>query len=285
MIGAVGSFPLPRVAEWSGVPIDVVRRWVEHGLLEPLPTTTQRFSFRALVTARTLAQFWRAGWTVPRLARAVAAVRPLEPDLDAALAGLLDSRTERVLALRSADGRLLEPGGQQLFDFADADRVGDGAGEPVPMRSPADWQALAVEAEAEGRLEAAASAYRLAAEHLGGEAWLALGNCLHALRRRGEAAHAFAAAVADRPDCAEAWNNLGIVRAELGDRDGAEDALRRALEWAPHFADAHFNLAELLAVRDEFDGARRHWQAYLAFDSSSRWAEQVRRRLRVHGRR
>lgn len=285
MIGAVGSFPLPRVAEWSGVPIGVVRRWVENGLLEPLDGEVPRFSFRALVTARTLAQFWRAGWTVARLARAVAAVRPWEPDLDAALAGLLDSRGERRLALRTADGRLLEPGGQQLFDFADAGRGPELPAAPVPMRSAQDWQALAIEAEVEGRLEAAASAYRLAAEGLGGDAWLALGNCLHALRRRGEAAHAFAAAVADRPDCAEAWNNLGIVRAELGDRDGAEEALRRALEWAPHFADAHFNLAELLAVRNEFAGARRHWQAYLVFDSDSRWAEQVRRRLRAHGRR
>ncbi len=61
--------------------------------------------------------------------------------------------------------------------------------------------------------------------------------------------------------------------------------MQQSLHLVPHYADAHYNLAEVLAVLDDYAGARRHWQAYLAYDPNSRWAEQVRRRLRVHARR
>jgi tetratricopeptide (TPR) repeat protein len=279
------AFPLVRVAEWSGVPSTVARRWVAAGLLEPLAGQPAQFPFRALATARTLAQLWRAGWTVPRLVRALAALRQVEPDLEAALAGLLEARGERQWAVRTADGSLMEPGGQRLFDFGAAGPADDRGDEPLPLRSAADWFAIGVDAETEGRLEDAERAYQRAVGPDHAEAWFNLGNCQYALRRRSQAAHAFAAAVAADPSWAEAWNNLGIVRGELGDRQGAAAALQQALHLVPHYADAHYNLAEVLAVLDDYVGARRHWQAYLAYDPNSRWAEQVRRRLRLHARR
>ena len=279
------AFPLVRVAEWSGVPITVARRWVAAGLLEPLPGPAAMFPFRALATARTLAQLWRAGWTVPQVVRAAAAVRQIEPDLDTALAGLVEARGERQWAVRTADGGLVEPGGQRLFDFGASTPGEERGGEPLPLRSAGDWFATGVEAEAEGRFEDAVRAYQRAVGPANAEAWFNLGNCQYALRRRSQAAHAFAAAVAAEPGWAEAWNNLGIVRGELGDRPGAAAALQQSLHLVPHYADAHYNLAEVLAVLDDYAGARRHWQAYLAYDPNSRWAEQVRRRLRVHARR
>lgn len=285
MTPASAAFPLARVAEWSGVPITVARRWAAAGLLEPQSASTTQFPFRTLATARTLAQLWRAGWSVPRLVRALAALRTVEPDLDAALTSLLGARHERQVAVRTADGSLMEPGGQRLFDFAATDPADDCSSEPLPLRTVDDWFAIGVDAETEGRLEDAERAYQRAVGPDRAEAWFNLGNCQYALRRRGQAAHAFAAAVAADPSWAEAWNNLGIVRGELGDRQGAAAALQQALRLVPHYADAHYNLAEVLAVLDDYAGARRHWQAYLAYDPNSRWAEQVRRRLRLHARR
>ena len=46
---------------------------------------------------------------------------------------------------------------------------------------------------------------------------------------------------------------------------------------------AHYNLAEALAVVGDLERARKHWRAYLTFDPNSRWAEQVRQRLRKNG--
>jgi len=279
--GGERTFTLDELAEFCGLPVSVVRRWVEKDLLRPERGTVQVYSFRAVGVARTLAQLWRAGWSAPRIARAWQLARTVVQDPEAALTGLLASVGQRRVTVRAPDGRLLEPGGQMLFDFA-AGSAAQSVSLPQ-LRSPHDWFLLAVDAEAAGRLEDAVRAYRGAIVGGSSEAHFNLGNCLYALRLRSEAATQFALATARAPDYAEAWNNLGIVRGELGDRSGAIDALETALGIVPHYADAHYNLAEALAVVGDLDGARRHWRAYLSFDPNSRWAEQVRRRLRHNG--
>lgn len=273
------TFSRDELAELCGLPSRVVDRFVDRELLAAQPGSG-RFAFRAVGAARVLAQLWSAGWNVARIERAWRLARTVVRDPDAALTGLLASIGQRRVLVRAPDGRLLEPGGQLLFDFGAA-VVAPG---PLPaLRSPQDWFAIGVDAEAAGRLEDAVRAYEHALPGGGAETHFNLGNCHYALRRRHEARSHFEAAVELADEYAEAWNNLGIVRGELGDRDGAVGALRRALDLVPHYADAHYNLAEALAVVGDLDGARRHWRAYLAFDPNSRWAEQVRRRLAANG--
>lgn len=278
--GSERTFSLGELAELCGLPASVVKRWVERELLSPQRGSLQQFSFRALGTARTLAQFWRAGWSAPRIQRAWRLARTVVADADEALTGMLASLGCRRVTVRLSDGQLVEPGGQMLFDFSGGEAVDARA---LAMRSPNDWFTIGVDAEAAGRIEDAVRAYERAVATANPEAHFNLGNCYYALRRRAEAAQQFEAATRAAPDYAEAWNNLGIVRGELADRDGAVAALQRALALVPHYADAHYNLAETLAVVGELEGARRHWRAYLSFDPNSRWAEQVRRRLKSHG--
>lgn len=276
---AARTFTAGELAEHCGLPAAVVARFVARDLLVPMRADGERFDFRAVGRARVLAQLWRAGWSAPRIARAWELARTVVADAEAALAGLLASIGQRRITVRAPDGRLLEPGGQLLFDFAAAKSADD-----LPaLRSPQAWFSIGVDAEASGRIEDAVRAYEHALPGAGAEAHFNLGNCYYALRRRREAAAQFQAAVGEAPEYAEAWNNLGIVRGELGDRSGAIAALRSALELVPHYADAHYNLAEALAVVGDLDGARRHWRAYLSFDPNSRWAEQVRRRLAANG--
>lgn len=275
------TFSAAELAEFCGLPANVLRRFVDRELLVPLRGSAGRFSFRCAGSARVLAQLWRAGWTAPRIERAWRLARTVVRDPDEALTGLLASIGQRRVTVRAADGRLLEPGGQLLFDFAAA--AGAERADSLRLRTPQDWFAIGVDAEAAGRLDDAVRAYEHAAAHGSAETHFNLGNCYYAQRRRGEAAAQFVAAIGRAPDYAEAWNNLGIVRGELGDRAGAVEALERALALVPHYADAHYNLAEALAVVGDLDGARRHWRAYLTFDPNSRWAEQVRRRLLANG--
>ena len=274
---AARTFTLDELAELCGLPADVVRRWVERELLRPMPGTVRRFAFRAIGRARTLAELWRAGWSAPRIARAWQKARTVVADPDAALAGLLASIGDRRVTVRAPDGRLLEPGGQLVFDFAAP--AEPSSSELPQLRRSQDWFAIGVEAEAAGRLDDAVRAYEHALPGGTAETHFNLGNCYYELRRRKEAVDQFAAAIAKAPDYAEAWNNLGIARGEIGDRHGAVEALERALELVPHYADAHYNLADALAVVGDLERARQHWRAYLTFDPNSRWAEQVRRRL------
>jgi len=265
------------VAVLCGLPRSVVDRWLDRGLLVPERSSAGKPSFRAIGRARTLAQLWRAGWNAARIARALCRAAAVTGDADDALAGLGASIDQKRLCVRLADGGLVEPSGQLVFDFA---AEAAAAATQVPLlRGPRDWFWIGVEAEAAGRLGDAVHAYENALTPSDAEAHFNLGNCNYALRRRREAQICFAAAVAARPDYAEAWNNLGVVRGEVGDRDGAIAALRQALAIVPHYADAHYNLAEALAVAGDIAGARRHWRAYLSFDPNSRWADRVRRHL------
>jgi tetratricopeptide (TPR) repeat protein len=276
------TFSAAELAEFCGLPPNVMRRFVDRELLAPMRGTVGRYSFRAAGTARVLAQLWRAGWSAPRIERCWQLARTVVPDADAALTGLLASIGQRRVVVRAPDGRLLEPNGQLVFDFAAA-AVAERTGTLPRIRSPQDWFAVGVDAEAAGRIDDAVRAYEHALPGGSAETHFNLGNCYYAQRRRADAAAQFLAAIGRAPDYAEAWNNLGIARGELGDRQGAIAALQHALELVPHYADAHYNLAEALAVIGDMDGARRHWRAYLTFDPNSRWAEQVRRRLQANG--
>jgi len=271
------TFSPGELAELCGLPLALLQRWVDHGLLTPREGTPPRFGFRATGTVRTLAELRRAGWTAPRIKARWLEAQAVVKDPDEALSGLLASVGEAAVTLRTADGRLVDSRGQQLFDFGAA-AAADGSAL-LNMRTPQDWFAIGVEAEAAGRPQDAARAYEHAVAGRSAETHFNLGNCYYELKRRHDAAEQFALAVGRAPNYAEAWNNLGIVRGELGDGPGSVTALERALALVPHYADAHYNLAEALSAVGDFDRARQHWRAYLTFDPNSRWAEQARRRL------
>jgi tetratricopeptide (TPR) repeat protein len=268
------------LARLCGVGPASVRAWIARGLL-PAPRVRSQaaFGFRELVRGRTLARLLRAGWSAARIAKALAAARAVVPDIDVALAGI-DPDAGELLAVRLPDGRLCTGGGQRLLDFGAS---ASGGADVRDLRSPLEWFQSGVDAEAAGRLDEAVRAYERSLPAAGVEAHFNLGNCRYQLADLDGAEAAFAAAVAEEPDYAEAWNNLGITRSARQRRTEAIAAFEQALRIRPHYADAHFNLADVLAAVGDMGRARSHWRAYLGFDPNSRWAEQVRRRLAGDG--
>jgi tetratricopeptide (TPR) repeat protein len=73
------------------------------------------------------------------------------------------------------------------------------------------------------------------------------GFALQELGRSAEAASAYEAAVALRPDDFETWNNLGNARRLAGDSAGAVEALERAVALRPNLAVIRRNLGGALA--------------------------------------
>lgn len=74
------------------------------------------------------------------------------------------------------------------------------------------------------------------------------GHALHALRRLGEAAQAFRAAIAVGSRTADAYNRLGVVLFQAGDVSGARESFEQALALQPDHDDARANLASLPAA-------------------------------------
>lgn len=266
------------LARLCGVPPAVVRGWAQRGLVR-LPAADGD-SFRQVGIARVLTLLHKAGWSPRRIERAWHAARSVVPDPTAALLGLEASLGRQRITVRHPDGRLLEPGGQLLFDFGGTRSDGDAASAgTIALRSSADWLQAGLEAEAAGQLELAVAHYERSLPDGGAEALFNLGNCLYALGRRAAARDRYLVAVRTDPDYAEAWNNLGIACRALRETAAAVDALRTAIALVPYYADAHYNLADALAASGDIAGARQHWQAYLRYDPHSKWADEVRRRL------
>ncbi len=92
------------------------------------------------------------------------------------------------------------------------------------------------------------------------EAHYNLGNALKNLDRLQDAAAAYERAVALRPDLAPAHNNLGNALQALGRHAEAEAAYRRTIALAPDVADTHRNLGivlQRLGREDEAEAAYR----------------------------
>jgi len=273
-----------QVARMLGVPRHTVRAWTRQGLLAPVREVHRLafFDFAQVSNARALLGLLRQeGVTPVRIQQSLEALRAWMREGDQQLGHLEALERGGRLVVRLQDGRVADPSGQLHLDFGGAAGSGGAAGHGPASGHVSLWFGRGVRAEEAGRLHEAVRCYEQALEEVGPHAEIAfnLGNARYGLRRLEPAAGAYQQAVELEPEYVEAWNNLGNVLAELSRTAEAVAAYRRALGIAPDYADAHFNLAETLVAGGESEGARRHYEAYLARDPHSEWAEAARGRL------
>lgn len=98
----------------------------------------------------------------------------------------------------------------------------------------------------------------------------ALGNALHERGRMEGARRQYAAAVADKPDFAEAHYNLANVQIRLGEIEAGLRSYRRALRHDPHHGAAMNNLGNQLARMGRFDEAVR-WLERAVREQPEQW--------------
>lgn len=95
-------------------------------------------------------------------------------------------------------------------------------------------------------------------------------------------------ALADSARDATLWSDLAAARCAAADQLGKPSLLPRALaaadravELAPHLPEALFNRALVVERMGLTEEARTAWQAYLAVDPSSPWANEAREHLKA----
>ena len=98
------------------------------------------------------------------------------------------------------------------------------------------------------------------------EAHYARGQTLSLLKRWSEALEAFEAAIAARPDYADAWNLHGAMLHEMGEDYDALESFRRALELQPNYPDVHSNMGVSLRALDRCEEAIEAADRALAID-------------------
>ena len=186
----------------------------------------------------------------------------------------------RQMLLRTDDGQLVEPTGQQQFDFTDASIEPVTATSPGAVSAERLWERACAHEE-KGELQEAAKAYREILFTRGPDAntCFNLGNVLYDLGDLGAAAERFRQAVELDHEFADAWNNLGNALMEQSHTEEAIAAYRQALAIRPDYADAHYSLADVLEMTVGHREARRHWKEFLRLEPAGEWASYVRQRL------
>jgi tetratricopeptide (TPR) repeat protein len=279
-VGIRQRFTAGQMADALKVPRPSLDCWIAAGLVRPVDESAgiPLFDFRQVTAGRTLADLVQSGISLNKIRRAVARLSRWLPEVGQPLADLSVSEQARRLIVRTPDGREAEASGQLLFDF-------ESPSDTTSIRylrheSEAEVFLRAVSFEQDRPLEAAET-YRQLISRQGPHAILAfnLGNALYAAEDIEGARKAFDEATKIDPQHAGAWNNLANVLAELDRLEEACHAYRRALALGSAPADAHFNLAQTLVELGRPDEAILHWQAYLASDNQSIWADYARERL------
>lgn len=106
-----------------------------------------------------------------------------------------------------------------------------------------------------------------------------LGNIRHRTGSAEEAERYYRRALYVNPDHVEANYNLASICEDRDEVDNAVLFYCKSVHEDPQFADAHFNLGMVLERLGDVEGAKKHWRIYLDLDSTSEWAEYLRKRL------
>lgn len=86
---------------------------------------------------------------------------------------------------------------------------------------------------------------------------------LHVDGKLEAAADAYRTILLQRPDEGACWSNLGVALRALGRKEEGLDVLRRGVRACPDFADLHYNLGNALSDAGDWEGAFERYRAVL----------------------
>lgn len=280
-MGATDRFSPEEVQRILGLTGKQLDYWDRLRLVSPRKEQGNRFySFRDLISLRTIKQLIDQGVPANRLRRALAALREKLAQVHRPLSELRILSDGKDVVVESEGARLEPLSGQFVLNFETRE-----LGEKVRVMvgpNADDWLATALEYDAEENTRAQAiEAYdhALSIDPQKVDALLNCGTLCYEEGNLKKAAEYFMRALQVDPENALAHFNLGSVLEEVGRLEAARLHLRNAVRLDPSYPDAHYNLAfvcEKLGARNE---AQRHWQAYITLDPSSPWCGYARQRL------
>lgn len=274
---AVRCYTLAEMAALVSAPPQRLLYWVSVGLVSPLDEKDPLplFSFGEVARCSALCQLSSAGVNGQRLVRALKQLKTWLPETTAILDRLAPDG--RRLTVRDNAGRRIEPNGQFVMDFFDAD-------DDRAMSYLADADQLfeeAVAREGAGDLVTAEAYYRRLLERDDNDIDVLynLANVLVEQKQHDEALSYYHAAIGLDPEFVEAWNNLGSALLELRRAREALVAYQRACELDPTYPAALFGLAKSLEQCCRPREAGQTWKLFLDQQPEGELAEYARMRL------
>jgi tetratricopeptide (TPR) repeat protein len=129
-------FTTAQLSRILGVPVPQIRTWMRRKLIRPAKVARRLawFDFREVAMARALHSLTSAGVSTARIGQGIRDLAQWLPDAERMLTQLETLSPDHKLSIRLADGTLVEPTGQHLFDFH------GGVPDPEPREPTRDHQ-------------------------------------------------------------------------------------------------------------------------------------------------
>jgi tetratricopeptide (TPR) repeat protein len=275
------SFTAEKICELLKLQPETLRRWEQLSLVQ---SCDGHYDFQDVVSLQTVADLVRRGVRPEALNRSLRGLSNVVPGTERPLAQLKIVLANRSELLAELEDALVDERGQMLMKFEH-----DGVEKPeqaVVTVDPTDhsaqhWFEYGQSCEEAEEYSEAARAYgrAISMQTRFPEAHFNLGNVVRATGSLDTALDLYRTAAEQDAELACAWYNIADILYEKDRHDEAIVNLHNALEACADYPDAHFNLAMCYERVGARKAACRHWQAYLALDRTSEWADLARSHL------
>ncbi len=257
-----------------------IKSWHRNGLVPHLSMENGEpvFGFRELICFKVVKELVAKGITLRRMRNYLEQLKKILPESERPLTELkFTIEGGRLLVCK--EGQTFDPRGQLHLDFS--------VKKPRAVVPITRWRpgiSRATESEGKSDPEKAISEYRhlLELDPADADAMVNLGNIYYGIGNTEEARHWYLEALMADPEHVEGNYNFANLLDEQGEVQTAVVFYLRSIRNETTFADAHFNVAVCFHKLAKFDEAKRYFQVYLGFDSTSEWAKIARELLKSY---
>ncbi len=239
------------------------------------------YSFQDLISLKAAKELLSGGISLQQVTRSIDLIKKKFPEIKT-LSELKFFSQKNNLLMRY-NGLSFDPvTGQLLMNFESQTPQ-----EPTNFKAPKKekthlhWFEYGLRCDIEGKWELAVKAYRKALQlnPALADCWNNLATIYYRVGRKKKAIRFYLNALKINPSYKLAYYNLGNIFEEIRKFRLAIKMYLKAIELDPEYYDAHYNLALVYDKVKSYPEACHHWERYLKYDSSSRWARYARDRI------
>lgn len=278
-------FTLRHASKLIGISPRRLRHWEKIDFISRSIQTDKDsfYSFQDLISLKAAAELISGGISLQQVTRTLEEIKKRFPEITT-LSQLRFFCRNGMLFMKY-NGSSFEPvSGQMLMDFDQQPPP-----EPTSFKSPKKekernhlfWFEYGLRYDVEGKWELAVKAYRKALQlnPTLADCWNNLATIYYRIGKKKKAIRFYLNALKINPSYKLAYYNLGNIFEEIRKFRLAVKMYLKAIELDPQYYDAHYNLALVYDKVHSYPEACHHWEIYLKFDSSSRWARYARERV------
>ena len=277
------NFTIRHASRLVGISTRRLRHWEK---IQFIPRSVQTdkglfYSFQDLVGLKAAAELLSGGVSLQQVTRSMEEIKKRFPEIRS-LSELKFFSRNNTLFMRF-NGMSLDPvSGQMVMDFEEQQAI-----EPTSFRSKKKekdhlfWFEYGLRHDVEGKWEIAVKAYRRALQLNPGlaDCWNNLATIYYRIGKKNKAIRYYLNALKINPSYKLAYYNLGNIFEEIRKYRLAIKTYLKAIELDEQYFDAHYNLALVYDKVHSYAEACHHWEIYLKYDASSRWARYARERV------